>query len=224
MKLKSSSVIGTTILAASIGLLASGTALAQGAPKSQGVYIYGAVGQSRTDLGKGGLDAALTGVGVTGLSSSVDETDIGYKLLAGYMFNKYLGVEGGWVDLGKFTYSASFTGPVAGTMKADIKASGFNLAAIGALPISDSFSVFLKVGTIDASLKGTATATGSGTSATGSVKDTSWKGNYGIGVMYNFNANLAIRAEWERFAKLGDKNTTGEGDVDLLSVGLKYAF
>jgi hypothetical protein len=42
--------------------------------------------------------------------------------------------------------------------------------------------------------------------------------------MYDVSPKFAIRAEWERFDKVGDKNKTGEGDVDLLSVGLKFSF
>ena len=224
MTIKPQVKFAATILATSVCLAFSGAVLAQGAPKAQGFYIYGAIGQSSVDLGKGDIDASLVSVGVTGLSSSADETDVGYKIFGGYMFNKYLALEAGWVDLGKFAYTASFTGPVAGAAKAEIKASGFTIAAVGTLPVTDSFGLFVKAGTIDAKLSASGVATGSGTTWSGSDSDTSWKGNFGIGATYSFNPNLAVRAEWERFRKLGDKNTTGEGDVDLLSVGLRYTF
>jgi OOP family OmpA-OmpF porin len=51
-----------------------------------------------------------------------------------------------------------------------------------------------------------------------------WKTTYGIGVSYNVSKTVAVRGEFERFLKLGDANTTGEGDVNLLSVGVVAKF
>ena len=40
---------------------------------------------------------------------------------------------------------------------------------------------------------------------------------YGLGAAYNITQNLSVRGEWERYDFDGD-------DVDLLSVGLAWAF
>lgn len=61
-------------------------------------------------------------------------------------------------------------------------------------------------------------------SASDSADDTSAKGYWGIGAAYRFNKQWSLRAEWERFNKLGDENKTGESDVDLLSVGVVFNF
>jgi OOP family OmpA-OmpF porin len=151
----------------------------------------------------------------------VDEKDVGYKLQIGYMVNRNFGVEGGWVDLGKFRYNASFTG---GSAQADIKASGINIAGIGVLPLDHGFSLFGKLGVINAKVKTNVSASGPGGSASANESSTNWSPNYGLGVMYDVSPKFAIRAEWERFDKVGDKNKTGEGDVDLLSVGLRFSF
>jgi hypothetical protein len=36
--------------------------------------------------------------------------------------------------------------------------------------------------------------------------------------------NVSFRADYDRYAKLGDNNSTGEGDVDLYSLAVAYKF
>ena len=185
---------------------------------------YGVVsaGQSRIPSDtKSQTDSSLTGLGVTGLSSSMDDNDTGYKFQLGYKFSPNWALEGGYVDLGKFNYNATFTG---GTANAQVKASGINLAAVGTYPISEQFSIFGKLGFIDAKVEENASATGPGGAGTGSASSTKVKTNYGFGASYSFSKDWGVRAEWERFSKLGDNNTTGESDVDLLSVGVVFDF
>lgn len=185
-------------------------------------YLVGSIGQSKVkDAGKGDIDAALVSAGATGLSSSLDDTDTGYKFQLGYRFNPNWAIEGGYVDLGKFNYNATFTG---GTASAQVKASGLNIAGVGTYPINDQFSVFGKLGFIDGKVEESITATGPGGTASGSASATKVKANYGFGATYNLSKAWGLRAEWERFSKLGDNNTTGESDVDLLSVGVVFNF
>ncbi len=184
-------------------------------------YMAGSIGQSDFKGGKSDIDNALTSAGVTGLSSRLDDKDTAYKLQVGYRFTPNLAVEGGYVDLGKLKYMASFTG---GTGRAEIKATGWNLAVVGSLPLGQDFSLFGKLGMIDAKVEANVFATGAGGAASAGVSDTSWKGHWGFGLDYAVNQKMAIRAEIERFSKLGDNNTTGEGDVDLLSLGVVFKF
>ena len=118
-------------------------------------------------------------------------------------------------------YSASYAG---GSANASTKASGFNVAAVGILPVNESFSLFGKLGVIDGKVEETVSATGPGGSANASEKTTKWKGNYGVGATYNINKQVGVRAEYERFSKLGDSNTTGTSDVDLFSLGAVFKF
>ncbi|MSQ53427.1 MAG: hypothetical protein EXR28_16275, partial [Betaproteobacteria bacterium] len=148
----------------------------------------------------------------------------GHPLQLGYMFNRNWGVEGGWVDLGEIGYRATATNFGGASLNANVNASGFNIAGIGVMPLNDSFSLFAKLGTINAKVKASGSVAIAGVTFNANQSDTSWSNNYGLGVMYNLSAKTAIRAEWERFSKLGDKNKTDEGDIDLLSLGLKYSF
>jgi len=207
------------ISALALATLCTGAFAQQAA--STGLYLYGALGSSRIENNQGQLDSILTGAGATGLSSSLDKTDTGYKLQAGYMFNRTFGVEGGWVDLGKFRYSAAYAG---GSLNSDISVSGFNVAAIAAWPVMDRLSVFGKAGALYAETKASANGAGPGGAATLAAKDKTWVGDLGVGVSYDLSQNLAVRAEYERFFDVGNASTTGKSDVDLVSVGLKYSF
>lgn len=206
-------------------LAASAISLVTAAAFAGDWYVAGSLGQSKVkDTGKSDIDAALVSVGVTGLSSSLDDTDTAYKLQLGYKFTPNWAIEGGYVDLGQFEYNAAFTGPVAGSANAKIEATGWNIAGVGTLPINDQFSVFGKLGLIDAKVKGSVSATGGGATASGSASKTKAKANWGIGANYAFDKQWGIRAEWERFNKLGDEDTTGESNVDLLSLGVVLNF
>lgn len=188
-------------------------------------YLAGSVGQSTIrDTGKARVDAALISSGVTGLKSSLDDSDTGFKLQLGYKFGPNWAVEGGYVDLGKFNYHATFSGPTAGAASADVKATGWNIAGLAIWPINDKFSMFAKLGAIDARVEENAMATGSGVTANGNISSTKVKAHYGLGATFNLSKEWSLRAEWERFDKLGDKNKTGESDVDLLSIGVSFNF
>jgi OOP family OmpA-OmpF porin len=191
------------------------------AADDSGAYILGAVGVSRVSIDKAAFDDTLNSVPVTGLSSTTDERDTGYKLQLGYKLNQNFAIEGGYVDLGKFAYNATFTG---GNVNATIKASGWNLVAMGILPLGDTFSLLGRVGMIRAKVEANASTTVPGISP----ENTSTTNNdftYGLGVAYNLSKNVSFRADYDRYAKLGDTNSTGgEGDVDLYSLAVAYKF
>ena len=206
-----------------IGAIVVSSVLALGstAALADNFYVLGSVGQSKVkDLHKSDIDSELTGAGATGLQSSIDRTDTAYKLQAGYQFNKNFALEGGYFNLGKAAYSASYTG---GAANASVKADGSNLSAVGSLPISDAFSVFGKLGAAYSTVKADVTATGPGGTAAGSAKDSKWGAVYGLGLNYNLTKQVALRAEYEIYDKVGGDNT-GKSKVDVLSVGVAYKF
>lgn len=174
----------------SLAVLLGATALPAAA---QGWYAGISVGTTSVDV----CDD-LVAVGAT----SCDDTDSGLKLYAGNEISRNLGVELGWVDLGKVTAS----GP-GGSAKVEV--DGFQIAALGILPVNPRFSVFGKVGLYlwDVS------ATGSG----GSLSDDGSDIMFGLGLNWNLTQNLDLRAEWEQFDIDGD-------DVSLISAGVRLRF
>ena len=177
------------------GLLAATQASAQG-------YVGASFGQSD-------IDEEIT----TGLidSGTVDGKDSGWKIFGGYMFSRNLGLEVAYVNLGEVSYSGSFGGfPVTG---GKVEVNGFNVAAVGNLPISEQFSVFGKIGLFMWDAEASDTTAGAPFSAAADGTDLS----LGLGVSYNFTRNFAVRAEWEMFQ-------TDPADATLLSIGAVFRF
>lgn len=145
----------------------------------------------------------------TGLSSC-DTKDTGFKFFGGYMFNKNFGVEGMYADLGKA--SGSLAGVTAAT-----EATSFGVYGVGVVPI-EQFSLFGKVGLARTEIE----ASGSGFGVSVNLgSETKTAVAWGLGAGYEFTKNLGIRGEWERFR---GEFRGAKGDVDLLSVGVKYTF
>jgi len=224
-----------------ISTLATLSAFACATPALAGdMYVYGSVGRSDIGLGTGNLDnylnTGLTNAGVTGLasSSSSDKTDTGYKLGLGYRFTPNIAVEGAYVDLGKAHYSYNATGnfgapPVAGTasVQGDVKVSGINLSLVGNLPLNANFNLFGKLGVLVGSAKASITGSASAGVTTASIGNGGTKNqsalSYGIGVSYNINKQISLRAEYEAFDLKGIA-MTGDPKAKLFSVGVGYAF
>ena len=195
--------------------------LAVPALAQQETYVFGAIGQSTFDVDKNEIDAGVRAI--TGIQpvSTIDKHDTGFKIGLGVKLNQNFALEAGWNDLGTATYKAT-VGTV--NLKEDVKASGFSIAALALLPLNRQFTLFGKFGTINAKVEETATATGPGGVGFANASDTSWAPVYGVGVMFHLNDRFGIRAEYEKFHNLGDPNTTGEGDVTLVSVGAQVSF
>lgn len=181
-------------------------------------YVAGSIGQSKIlNAVKSELDSDLISGGATNLSSTFKDSDTGYKLLAGYQFNPYLGVEGGYIDLGKVKYTVTAT---QGNGSLTWKAKGWLASAVGTLPINDSFGVFAKLTAFRSEVAWTASATGT-LDFNESYSGTKLKAAYGVGATYHLNKEVGFRLEYERFDKLGDVNSD---NVELVSAGVVYKF
>ncbi len=144
---------------------------------SAGWYVGGAIGNADDD--------------------ELDDDDSGAKLLGGYQFNEYFGVEGAFVDLGDFDIPLSTD---------TLSQEGVTIQAVGRYPLGDHFSVFGKAGFFRWDVE-TSTADDDGTDNT-----------FGFGGEYRLNDNWALRAEWERFSDVSG------GDIDMISFGATYSF
>lgn len=147
-----------------------------------------------------------------GFPGSCDDDDTAWKVYGGYQFTKNWGVEFGYVDFGEI----KGTVPAVGTIKTE--ADGWTLSGVGTLPFSNNFSGFAKLGIIRADVDTKVTGV-----FAGSASDSSTDWTFGLGVKYDFTQNVGLRVEWEKFNNLGD-SSTGEGDIDLISLGLVFKF
>jgi OmpA-OmpF porin, OOP family len=174
-------------LSAAILLLASGGVLAQAGP-----YLGGALGQSKFKewCDTGGSPVTL---------ASCEDTDTSWRVLGGYRFNRYVGVEATYVDWGEVTASTN-------TARVSAKQNSYGLAAVGTLPLGERFELFGKAGFLNTEQETTSTRT---------VTRDETELHYGLGVKYAFTRNWALRGEWENTDKL---------KVELLSIGVEYRF
>lgn len=206
-------------------LLALTCAISTAAHAEHNWYFAANIGQSSFDASKSSGDDIFNSLGLDINSSSLDDTDTAYKIQVGYQFTPNFAIEGGYIDLGAATYKANVTdGFFDYNAKIEIEAKGWNIAGVGMLPLNDSFSLFAKLGFINADVESTIKFSSGGISASESEDSTDFKPTFGLGAAYAVTSQLALRVEFERYNDLGDEDKTGEGDVDLLSGGIVYKF
>ena len=197
-----------------------------------GAALFGTSGPARAQAGwyigvtLGASNANITqeAVPVTGATSSVfltDSRDPGFKVFAGYRFNPYFAVEGGYAWLGEFQATTQVT---TGALNADIRVIGLYVDAVGMLPLGYGFTAFAKVGWLGSETRTFRSTSGTVTSGLNTNASTDQANlSYGLGVQYDLEKNVTLRFVWERYIKVGDVNT-GEFNIDLYSGGLLFRF
>ena len=170
--------------------------------------------------------------GVTATQTSSDETDLGIKVFSGYRFNKYLALEGGFVQFNNFKatgtasiFDSNIGADLVGASYETDKNNAWTLAGVGTWPVTNSFSVFGKVGA--ANWKRIKNIwypdPTSGFScpdcnvARISSIDRGTDAYYGVGVSYAILDNVDVRGEYERFDLGGPK-------IDLMTAGAAVKF
>jgi OmpA-OmpF porin, OOP family len=184
---------------------------------------YGGVnlGSSNLNLNGGDVDSAFANQGIT-TSSSIDRHDAGYSLNLGYLVNPHFAVEGGYVDFGKFNFHSVASAQAADTINGNYKAHGYNLSAVGIVPLQRGLSVYGKAGAfrslaeLDASSTGLVPVSG--------ANDWETHPTFCIGAGYDFSKNIVGKLEWNCYLNVGDGSTTGRSDIDLYMAGMGYKF
>lgn len=209
---KTSGLLACMVLAA----MTSSLTLADDA----GWYIGGNLGQTRADIDENRIAKSLLESGFSNTLVNDDSTDRGYKLFGGYQFNSYLALEGGYFDLGEFSFTSTTQPP--GTFNGKIELRGVNLDVVGFVPITEKFSAFARIGVNYAEARDKFNGTGSVHVLSPNAKERDTNPKVGAGLQYAFTDKLAMRLEAERY-RIGDA-VGNKGDIDLLSVGLVYRF
>lgn len=158
------------------------------AQSDAGWYLGGAYGMTSADIDTSSMP------GLT-----IDDSGTGFKIYGGFQFNKYLGAEVGYVDFGKFDVTAGSTG--------DLSATAYTVAAVGTLPLNESFALYGKVGMWMWKSK---------SSIPGTTGDDGTDIFYGAGVRYNFNKNWGLTLDVEQY--------DSDDSVTMTSLGVRYKF
>ncbi len=178
-----------------------------------GFYVLGGVGQLTGKGDKSLLDDALSSTGATGFTSSLGKPTA-YQLQAGYQVNKNLAFEGGYLGSEDKTYSAS-GGNLGGTVNAKTHVSGWDLTAVGQLPVGNQFSLLGKLGVAD--MKDDVT----GAAGTDSVSGSRTAATYGLGAKYNFTDAAFTRLDVDNY-DIGDSSASKRSNIWTVSMGYKF--
>ena len=181
--------------------------LSEAQMSGQNWYLGAGIGQSKAK-------DACTEVSPYGVPC--DDTDTATKIFGGYTINQNFAVELAYADLGKA--SAGIPG-----VSLEWKATTWDILAVGIIPINRQFSVLGKVGiaswSLDANLNLSGVGLGSASeSASGSDV------TYALGVQYDFSNKVGLRGEWQHYSNIGDENTTGQSDVEVIGASVLFSF
>lgn len=187
-------------------------------------YIGGSVGKSDIKFDNAAQSDQFLDLGFTNPSTVSKTKDTGYRLFGGYQLHKYIAVEAAYVDLGRFSFRTDVT--PRGSLSGSTRIDGFELSAVGTVPLGERFGVFARVGALAAQTKTSYTGSGSIETLLGgeNQRKRSTELSYGVGVNYNINKNLAVRADWSRYERLGNVYTGGRTNANLYALGLVYRF
>lgn len=154
------------------------------------------------NLGQSDYGALSCGAG----GFSCDDKDVGGMLYTGGMFNDWLGLELGYLNMGRVDRAGGRT-----------EAQGLNVSLVGRLPLQQ-FNVFAKGGTTYGRTKVSADAL----SLVPTGNETGWGVSYGAGVGLELTPAASVVLEWARH----DFHVAGNGkqEIDLTSLGVKYRF
>lgn len=221
------------LIAGSLALVST-TALA--ADPGTGFYFGVSGGNAKYDIEQDDLDDvalfSFTDNGAIPLNptSSFDDTGNAFSLIAGYRFNPYLSVEGGYIDLGSTKYRASSNVRIPGlgtfpsTIGIDLSAKGpFAAAELGA-PLGAGFDVHTHLGGFFAKTEFDISVSLSTFNNGDTVSANSADLFAGVGLGYRISDNFGASLDFTRFKDVGDEDKTGEGDITSFRLGVTYTF
>lgn len=204
------------------GLVWAATAgLSVASAAETGWYIGGSAGVSRADIDTGRIGRELTAAGFTIGSVTADDSHAGGKLFAGYQFHRNFAVEGGYVDLGRFSYDATTTAP-AGVLNGKMRRQGANIDLVGTLPITGSFSALGRIGAVYTSVRDTLTGTGGVAVAYPNPGKSDTSAKFGLGIQYDLSKAIGLRGEIERY-QISD-SAGNVGTIEMYTAGMVVKF
>ena len=168
----------------------------ENAVAQSGFYIFGAFGNTNSDVALGGLNR-------------VDDDNNSYALGAGYAFTPNVSLEGAYQEFG--SHNGETDCPPGVTclvvpLSAQADLTGISLSLVGSIPLTDKLDVYGKIGFVswDIEFKGISSAF-----------DTS-----GEDLQYGAGLRWSIDDHWKAFAEYGKV----ELDFDTASIGVSYHF
>jgi len=151
-------------------------------------------------IGNATLDDSFDGL-------TIDDNATAFRIVAGWRFNDYFALEGGYHDFGDFEQTLDIAG---NQVTAVLSADGFTFGVLGTIPLSERFALMGRAGMFfwdgNADINNVSQATPEDTNP-----------YFGAGLSFDATKNLQLTGDWTRY----DLEDTDSG---VLSVGLLYQF
>jgi OmpA-OmpF porin, OOP family len=179
--------------------LAAGAQMMSRDSQASGPYVGADIGQSKFRDGCGGF-------------SGCDDKDTSWRVFGGYQLNRNFAAEVGYTDFGSVAANAPGASSTADS-------HAWELTGVGMIPIVGGLSAYGKLG----GYYGRIETSGTVGAVPVSASETNTGLTYGLGAQYDFTKNLGLRAQWQRYNNVGG-NSTGETDIDAMTVGVLFRF
>jgi OmpA-OmpF porin, OOP family len=201
---------------AMLAMLASSMAVAD----DSGWYLGANAGWSKATIDNTRITDGLLDAGFDTTAIKDDNGHIGFKVFGGYQINRFLALESGYFNLGRFGFTADTLPATA--LAGGIKLQGANFDVVGMLPITENFAPFVRVGYNYAWANDT--FAGYGAVIVPDPERSEHEGHYkfGVGLQYALTRSWDMRVEAERYRV--DDAVGNQGDIDMFTLGVVYRF
>lgn len=189
-----------------------------------GFYAGFGVSAVKADIDRARAIDQWAAAGNSTANVGVRSNTVGFKVFGGYEFNRYVGLELSYADLGTFKAHAQNTAANTRAESAH-EVTAYALEAVGTLPVYRGFSVFGKAGAALTSAKDTMSCSGVTLPGCGStVSEDEYNYKLGLGAQYAFANGMALRLDVDRYFDVGDRDTTSEATIDTAGLSLSFRF
>jgi OOP family OmpA-OmpF porin len=221
-----------------MAVVTAGAALASGQTSAE-IYVGASIGEATLESN---YQDTYCYYGCSLETIDFEGNDTAFKVFGGYMFNEYVGIEAGYIDMGTMDDRQGldkYTGYDGGeTLGSEVDITGYTVQLVGQYPIGP-VDLFAKVGFLNYDEEAQLTwRDPNSVSPTLSVASSSYgycyntddayvckdtygdEGNdlaWGVGASYNVG-DFGVRAEYEAFDLKGDY----ADDLYMWSIGVEY--
>lgn len=187
-------------------------------------YAGATAGESRTKLNGESLNTQFLDFAYTDSRTQTDSRTAAFRAFGGYQFNRYFGIEAGYVDFGKYSIRADVI--PAGTFERRIKTTGFDMSVVGTLPVTRKLALFARVGAFASERKTSFKVSGDIELLNGVQASTARQtiAVFGAGLTVDITNSIALRAEATQTEKYFDELLSQKTRNEMYSVGLQYRF
>lgn len=193
-------------------------------PKRKSWYVGISAGRSAFDTDIGQANASISATGATAFSVTAHAYDSGWKAYGGFWLTPTLSLEGGYWDFGGPRFTASVTAPAATSFDRAYRGQAVGLDLVGWNHVSESVSIFGRIGLMYTAAKAAAVSPGGGLTPLPAQTVRTLNPHPGAGLRYRISDDFSARFEYEYVPRVGKQSSIGRGDIHFWSLGLGYSF